>query len=358
MNNYRIFRPFAKGLFTKLGKRFDTNLSGFLEVIEVIDNKKVKIKFDRTGYEKVANYESLKLKAVRDNSQSTRKVLPEHTADRFCVYLHKDKENIVRYVGEGTTTRAYRKSRADQPTWQKMFLHNQPVVEIVAHGLTKEAAETLELEYIEKYKETIINSLTASKKAHTISFEHISEYVFYDESSPTFLRWKKSQGTSSINKPAGHTRKDKRYSYLELLSVNYAIHRLVWVLHHKVLSESDMIDHIDGNRQNNSISNLRLTDPKENAHNKLRGIPKSGFRNIGIHYKRDKKKVQAFIVRWHYLDSNKRHWKMFNTVDYISVYEAFVDAYTFRDTVIKSGLISHRTKEGEEPIENYKEMYE
>lgn len=51
----------------------------------------------------------------------------------------------------------------------------------------------------------------------------------------------------------------------------YYIHRLVWwICTGKEVPEDLMIDHIDGNRLNNDIDNLRLATALENQYNKFR----------------------------------------------------------------------------------------
>lgn len=48
----------------------------------------------------------------------------------------------------------------------------------------------------------------------------------------------------------------------------YSLHRLIWeTFNNKKLSEKDIIDHIDGNRMNNNLSNLRLVTQSENIFN-------------------------------------------------------------------------------------------
>lgn len=58
----------------------------------------------------------------------------------------------------------------------------------------------------------------------------------------------------------------KRNGYLRLNSI-ISIHRLVWETFKGEIPEGMVIDHIDGNRSNNSLSNLRLVTQSENMDN-------------------------------------------------------------------------------------------
>lgn len=51
--------------------------------------------------------------------------------------------------------------------------------------------------------------------------------------------------------------------------LNY-VHRLIWVYHYGRLASDIQIDHIDHNRTNNSLSNLRLSSSLENNQNQSR----------------------------------------------------------------------------------------
>jgi hypothetical protein len=335
----------------KIGDVFKTNNYGLAEIIEILPKSSAKIKFKNTGYEKTVFLHHLRCGKCKDNSVSNRKLEGKKAENRFCVYLHKDQSGKVLYVGEGTISRAYTKSRLDQPTWMSVFGEQPPVVEIIAKDLTKNEAEELEELVRTYYEGTIINANHATKRVKDIQFEHISKYVYYDESSPTFIRWVKRENNSArANSPAGYFPKDKRkYAAVEIEGKVYSIHRLVWVLHNTELSTDHMIDHIDGNRLNNSISNLRIADAKSNSHNRIVSIPKSGYRNIREEFSNNK--ITSYTVRWNPLDHSDRQWRTFTVSKYGSLKDALKAAYDFRDTLIEQGFLSSRIKEGEVSIE-------
>ena len=59
---------------------------------------------------------------------------------------------------------------------------------------------------------------------------------------------------------------DKGYRQIMVDGVRYAGHRLVWLLHHGCFPEHE-IDHINGDRDDNRISNLREATKSENQQN-------------------------------------------------------------------------------------------
>ena len=74
----------------------------------------------------------------------------------------------------------------------------------------------------------------------------------------------------------------------------YNAHRLVFMLHHGWLPE--VIDHIDGNRSNNQIDNLRPASWSQNLQNmKLRPTNKSGCKNVSWCKRKQKWSVQLSI---------------------------------------------------------------
>ena len=74
---------------------------------------------------------------------------------------------------------------------------------------------------------------------------------------------------------------------------NYTRHRLVWIYHNGEIPENLCIDHVDGNKANDDISNLRLATFAENMINSDK--PLSANKHRGVHYCKRTKKFQAHI---------------------------------------------------------------
>ena len=82
----------------------------------------------------------------------------------------------------------------------------------------------------------------------------------------------------------------KGYVKAKIGKKSYPIHRLVFLLHHGYLP--DVIDHIDGNRANNKIENLRSATKAENSANqKIRTTNTSGMKGVSWHSANKKWKV-------------------------------------------------------------------
>lgn len=72
---------------------------------------------------------------------------------------------------------------------------------------------------------------------------------------------------SYVGKPAGYKCLSKEgYWLVKISNKVYRLHRIIWLWHYG--TEPDMIDHIDRNKDNNSIENLRTTSNAIHAHNK------------------------------------------------------------------------------------------
>lgn len=97
------------------------------------------------------------------------------------------------------------------------------------------------------------------------------------------LRWRPRDGNGTFNtlragNPAGY--KSKRgYWQITLERRHYWNHRLIWKMVYGV--EPREIDHIDGDKSNNRLANLRDVDRSANSRN-VRRYPKSGV--VGVHY--------------------------------------------------------------------------
>ena len=120
--------------------------------------------------------------------------------------------------------------------------------------------------------------------------ETIDDWLYYDETSPTCLRWKRDKFVGRYmnvhrlvkDSPAGH--EGTRRSQLMLDNIRYALHHVVWWLFYKQKVNGRVIDHIDGNPFNNKISNLRLVDCALNARNmKMNTTNTSGVTGVSLH---------------------------------------------------------------------------
>ena len=107
----------------------------------------------------------------------------------------------------------------------------------------------------------------------------IEDYVEYDETLPSCLKWKKSPNRSkkvgeecfnSIQK--GREGKTPYYKGGFNHETRFG-HQVVWYLHHKEWSTIEFpINHIDGNGLNNKIENLERVSGSDNRSHKNRRL--------------------------------------------------------------------------------------
>ncbi|KVZ27001.1 hypothetical protein WL14_00725 [Burkholderia cepacia] len=111
----------------------------------------------------------------------------------------------------------------------------------------------------------------------SITRERVAERLTYDAATGQLI-WKTAAKNKAhvIGKPAGRVEANG-YWHVKIDNVLYASHRLIWLLAHGEWPKG-MIDHIDGDRTNNRLSNLRDVDAKGNGanRNKVRKDCRSG----------------------------------------------------------------------------------
>ncbi len=96
------------------------------------------------------------------------------------------------------------------------------------------------------------------------------------------LLWKNPKTNRTKKGTAAGTFKDG-YRRVNLNYTFHYVHRLIWLYHYGVMP-SGCIDHIDMDRSNNRIENLREATKSENGMNRLK--PKSnssGFKGVDFH---------------------------------------------------------------------------
>lgn len=91
------------------------------------------------------------------------------------------------------------------------------------------------------------------------------------------LFWKtKHNNQIANNKKAGHQEKFRGYTNISVKNKKFKLHQLVWVYHNGAIPKGLVIDHIDGNKRDSRIENLRLATMSSNSLNttKLVGVRK------------------------------------------------------------------------------------
>lgn len=78
---------------------------------------------------------------------------------------------------------------------------------------------------------------------------------------------------------------NKGYLQFSLANKNYLVHRLAWVYVNGAIPDGMMIDHIDGNKLNNRIENLRVVTNSQNMQNRnfANSNSKTGILGVVFH---------------------------------------------------------------------------
>lgn len=101
-----------------------------------------------------------------------------------------------------------------------------------------------------------------------------NDWFIYDESSPSCLRWKVNRWAGedyrqlrvAIGTPVG-TKNRKGYWRVILMKKSYSVHRAIWMMFHGPIARDEHIDHINRDKADNRISNLRLVTNDINKRN-------------------------------------------------------------------------------------------
>lgn len=132
-----------------------------------------------------------------------------------------------------------------------------------------------------------------------LTVESLREIFTHDPVSG-FLYWKVSTGArSKVGGRAGMVKLvgKQRYLTVGVLGAKPVIHKIIWALHYGQFPTGE-IDHINGNREDNSIGNLRDVSRSENNRNARPRIDnKSGIRGVCWNNKKQRWIVQIGLDR-------------------------------------------------------------
>ena len=136
--------------------------------------------------------------------------------------------------------------------------------------------------------------------------KRLKELLDYNPETGIFIQ-KFGRGGKKAGTIAGKKRKDG-YIEISISPKRYMAHRLAWLYMYDGWP-NQMLDHINGIRNDNRISNLREVSNSENQQNKIkaRKDSKSGFQCVI--YKTSHKKWEAYIT----INRIKKHIGYFNS---------------------------------------------
>lgn len=230
--------------------------------------------------------------------------------NRFYVYVHRLKETgEVFYAGKGTGSRM-RSQHGRSAAWYDITSKNEWFFEIKTDNLCEKDAIEQELLLIKELSPEA-NVHLKDISARPVRAEDFCKRYYYDETSPSGLRYlvgnnqhgKKKRLAGDV---AGTLLRSGYYTVSYEYS-NYFAHRVVWCLVNATSIQEELIDHIDRNRSNNRIENLRIATRSENNKNaSTKSHNTTGF--IGVTHCKE----EGFYISTWVDDSGKKSVKPFS----------------------------------------------
>lgn len=123
----------------------------------------------------------------------------------------------------------------------------------------------------------------------TISQEYLKD--FFDYKDGNLIR-KKSIFSSKIGSIVGGFHKKNGYIRTTINKKEFLLHRLIYLYHYGVLKDGLEIDHINGNKTDNRIENLRMVTRQHNQWNR-----KKDKDIVGIVMLKNLRHISIWIIR-------------------------------------------------------------
>jgi hypothetical protein len=135
-----------------------------------------------------------------------------------------------------------------------------------------------------------------------------NEWFYYDETSPSCLRWKIAVMSGMHRKIArrcagemagGFCKTTGRY-FVRLKRKSYLVHRIIYEMHMGSIADGLVIDHIDGNPSNNTVKNLRVVTGAVNTRNAKRPSTNRSSA-MGVSYQIQRRRgrtYENFVATW------------------------------------------------------------
>lgn len=172
-----------------------------------------------------------------------------------------------------------------------------------------------------------------------------SDDFYYDESSPTFLRHQRDKWCGdkyqvknvSAGDIAGFVKKDDRYISVKYNGKQIKGHTIVLALHGQFVEKGYCIDHLDGNRSNNHVDNLRIIPRKLNSRN-MKKMSSNSSGVTGVHWMFNKVSGKTYAVAGWKLPTGTRTkggMRKYFSVEKLGLLPAFQAAVLHRQLMLK-----------------------
>ena len=193
-------------------------------------------------------------------------------SNRFYVYLHKRNDTgKIFYIGKGTGNRAWLKDSRKTKAWKDIVNTYGYSVEIFKDNLSEDYAEKIEVDLINdpEISSGLVNVTTKSTGIKTMEYQLFKDIFYYDETSPSCLRWSVNRYRKMrAGDVAGSLKIKKDGSpHNWVVCVNnkmYCVHRIIYILHNSDFNQKLLINHLNCDSSNNLISNLEAVTKQEN----------------------------------------------------------------------------------------------
>lgn len=139
-----------------------------------------------------------------------------------------------------------------------------------------------------------------------ITQERLKEVLQYDENTGDFV-WLRPTSNRVKAGAIATSKSSYGYGWISVDGQRYSAHRLAWLYVYGSMPRKN-IDHIDNNRANNAIANLREATQEQNLFNmRISKKNTSGYK--GVHFHRGTNKWRAVVS----LNNKPKHLGLYKT---------------------------------------------
>ena len=126
-----------------------------------------------------------------------------------------------------------------------------------------------------------------------LTAERLREVTSYNAETGSLV-WRMSKGAAKAGRPVGGVHRNKGYGDAVIDGHRTAVHRFIWLYVHGKWPLGE-IDHVNGQRDDNRLFNLRDVPPTVNRQNQRRPHSRKKTGLLGAHYNKASGRWQAAI---------------------------------------------------------------